>query len=134
MTAPAENPAVTAKPSGGFAQLVRWLNDERPMAGSDDASMPTAAPRRSPRWVHGQIREPVPAHSDSEPQALAQVRIGPTPRCAVAGETIALSVSLIAEHGGTYLGWPIRLEWSSSDPSVATVTAGGVVHVYAPGR
>jgi Bacterial Ig-like domain (group 2) len=133
MTAPAENRPDAAKPSGGLAQLVRWLNDERPMAGADDVSFVAAAPRRTGRWVHG-APAAAPPGSDDGVDSLAHVRVGPAPRCAVAGEMIALSVALIADNGATFLGWPVRLEWSSSDHSVATVTAGGVVHVHAPGR
>jgi alpha-L-fucosidase 2 len=43
-------------------------------------------------------------------------------------------VSLINTRGGVYLGWPIKLEWSSSDPSIATVNEYGIVDVHARGR
>ncbi|MFN2567287.1 MAG: Ig-like domain-containing protein [Gemmatimonadaceae bacterium] len=132
MTGPAEKSSAGEKHSGGLAQLVRWLNEERPITGDDGGYVP-GAPRRVARFVYGE--PPVtPPKSEAERDVLGEVRIGPAPRCAVAGETIALSVSLISARGGMYLGWPITLEWSSSDPSVATVSDGGIVEVHAKGR
>src|SRR5687767_5683193 len=133
MTGPAEKSGAGEKHSGGLSQVVRWLTEERPITGGDDSGFVAGAPRRTARWTYGDPPRR-PAAPEAEPDALAEVRIGPAPRCAVAGETIALSVSLINTHGGIYLGWPIRLEWSSSDPSIATVNEYGVVEIVARGR
>ena len=133
MTGPAENPRSGEKHSGGLAQVVRWLTEERPITGPDDAGFVTGAPRRSARWTYG-VPSPQPPKSELDTETLAEVRIGPAPRCAVAGETIALSVSLINTRGGIYLGWPIKLQWSSSDSSIATVDEYGIVEVHARGR
>jgi hypothetical protein len=132
MTGPAEKPNAAEKHSGGLAQLVRWLNEERPVTGPDDVGF-VGAPRRAARWTYGDPPVVAP-RVEPERETLGEVRIGPAPRCAVAGETIALSVSLINTRGGTYLGWPIKLQWSSSDPSVATVSDGGIVEIHAKGR
>ncbi|MDQ3997856.1 MAG: hypothetical protein M3303_12670, partial [Gemmatimonadota bacterium] len=132
MTAPAEESRSGGKHAGGLAQVVRWLTEERPIAGPDDAGFVAGAPRRTARWTYG-VPSPEP-QPEVETETLAQVRIGPAPRCAVAGETIALSVSLINTRGEIYLGWPIKLEWSSSDPSIATVNEYGIVEVRARGR
>jgi hypothetical protein len=133
MTGPAEKSQSAEKHSGGFAQVVRWLTEERPIAGPDDAGFVAGAPRRSARWTYGDPPAR-PSKPEVEADVLAEVRIGPAPRCAVAGETIALSVSLINTRGEIYLGWPIKLEWSSSDPSVATVNEFGIVDIHARGR
>src|SRR5918999_6290924 len=132
MTAPAESSRPGERHSGGIAQIVRWLTEERPVAGPDDVGF-VGAPRRAARWKLGDPPAR-PSRTEPEPEVLREVRIGPAPRCAVAGETIALSVSLINTRGGIYLGWPIKLEWSSSDPSVATVSDYGIVDVHARGR
>jgi hypothetical protein len=133
MTAPAEKSHAGEKHSGGLAQVVRWLTEERPITGPDDAGFVPGAPRRATGWKYG-APPPPPPKPDIEPDLLAEVRIGPAPRCAVAGETIALSVSLVNARGGIYLGWPIKLEWSSSDSSIATVNEYGIVEVLARGR
>jgi len=133
MTGPAEKPHAGAKHVGGFVQLVRWLNEERSASGSDDVGFVAGAPWRTARWTYGDPPVP-PRRPEAERDVLGEVRIGPAPRCAVAGETIALSVSLVSARGGMYLGWPIKLEWSSSDPSIATVSDGGIVEVKAKGR
>jgi hypothetical protein len=133
MTGPAEESRSGEKHSGGFAQVVRWLTEERPIVGADDVGFVAGAPRRAGRWTYGDPPAR-PSNPDVEVDALAEVRIGPAPRCAVAGETIALSVSLINTRGGSYLGWPVKLEWSSSDPSIATVNEYGIVEVHARGR
>ncbi len=133
MTAPAEKSHAGEKHSGGLAQVVRWLTEERPIAGPDDVGFVGGAPRRTAGWTYG-APPARPEKPDVEPEILSEVRIGPAPRCAVAGETIALSVSLINSRGDIYLGWPIKLEWSSSDPSVAIVNEFGVVDVLARGR
>jgi hypothetical protein len=133
MTGPAEKSSLREKHPGGLAQVVRWLTEERPIATSDDVGFVTSAPRRSGRWTYGDPPARRPS-VDAETEVLRVVRIGPAPRCAVAGETIALSVSLINAEGGIYLGWPIKLEWSSSDPSVASVNDYGVVDVRSRGR
>src|SRR5687767_11907860 len=133
MTGPAEKPRAGDKHTGGFAQVVRWLTEERPISGADDAGFVAGAPRRTARWTYGDPPAR-PPKADVELDALREVRIGPAPRCAVAGETIALSVSLINSRGGIYLGWPIKLEWSSSDATVASVNDYGIVEVKARGR
>jgi hypothetical protein len=133
MTAPAEESRSGGKHSGGFAQVVRWLTEERPIAGPDDVGFVAGAPRRTARWTYGDPPAR-PSKPEVEIDPLREVRIGPAPRCAVAGETIALSVSLISSRGGIYLGWPVKLEWSSSDPSIATVNEYGIVDVHARGR
>jgi Big-like domain-containing protein len=133
MTGPAEKSESGEKHSGGFAQVVRWLTEERPIAGPDDVGFVAGAPRRSGRWTYGDPPAR-PSKPEIEVDVLAEVRIGPAPRCAVAGETIALSVSLVNTRGDIYLGWPVKLEWSSSDPSVATVNEYGIVDVHERGR
>lgn len=133
MTGPAEESRSGGKHSGGLAQVVRWLTEERPIAGPDDVGFVAGAPRRTARWTYGDPPSR-PSKPDIEVDILDEVRIGPAPRCAVAGETIALSVSLINSRGGIYLGWPIKLQWSSSDPSVATVDEYGIVDIRARGR
>jgi hypothetical protein len=133
MTAPAEESRSGEKHFSGLAQVVRWLTEERPITGPDDVGFVAGAPRRTSRWTYGDPPSR-PSKPDVEPDVLREVRIGPAPRCAVAGETIALSVSLINTRGEMYLGWPIKLEWSSSDPSIAKVTEYGVVQVHARGR
>ena len=133
MTGPAEESRSGEKHSGGFAQVVRWLTEERPIVGQDDVGFIGGAPRRTGRWTYGDPPAR-PSRPDVEVDDLAEVRIGPAPRCAVAGETIALSVSLINTRGGVYLGWPVKLEWVSSDVSIATVNEFGVVDVHARGR
>lgn len=133
MTAPADNSRTGDKHSGGLAQVVRWLTEERPITSGDDAGFVAGAPRRATGWTYGAppAQQPNP---EIESDVLAEVRIGPAPRCAVAGETIALSVSLLNTRGEIYLGWPIKLEWTSSDPSIATVNEFGIVDVHARGR
>jgi Big-like domain-containing protein len=133
MTGPAEKSPSGEKHSGGLAQVVRWLTEERPIAGPDDVGFVAGAPRRTARWTYGDPPAR-PSKPEVEVDVLAEVRIGPAPRCAVAGETIALSVSLINTRGDIYLGWPVKLEWSSSDTSVARVNDYGIVDVHARGR
>lgn len=133
MTGPAEKSRSGEKHSGGFAQVVRWLTEERPIVGQDDVGFIGGAPRRTGRWTYGDPPAR-PSRPDVEVDDLAEVRVGPAPRCAVAGETIALSVSLINTRGGVYLGWPVKLEWVSSDVSIATVNEYGIVDVHARGR
>ncbi|MGH7644169.1 MAG: Ig-like domain-containing protein, partial [Gemmatimonadales bacterium] len=132
--------SATARDRGGRAlpgRAVTWTSSNPRIATVSAAGLVTGvAPGSARITAAGEGRRAVATVTVTAPPlpvpaAVATVAISPGSRSLQRGETLPLAATLRDGAGATLSGRPIR--WSSSDPTVATVSSEGVVTAVAAG-
>jgi hypothetical protein len=82
-------------------------------------------------WLLGPALAPLAACSDEAPEEIESIQLTPGSVTLVAGQTLALGVTVHGASGGTLTDRPIT--WNSSNAAVAGVDTNGFVTTIAPG-
>jgi trimeric autotransporter adhesin len=112
-------------------RVVTWSSSNTAVVGIDSSGFATAIAAGTSTITATSEGKSATILITVTPVPVSSVQVSPTSPTILAGATIAISATPLDSAGGPLIDRPVT--WASNNPSVATVSATGVVTAVAPG-